>query len=257
MRADIVAPTLEKPADVAIVEFLAERGYHPRSAKHGDALCTFLLRDLLESCTALRGAAENGRIVFQRNYTIDPGSPDRWNVDLVIGPPRSPLADAARRVGLLAQAPPGEIWVAVDAKTIMTEHGKARRNRQRDLNSFQDILHRKNPRTIVGGLVMVNIAPRFRTPLPRKSGGLNEHPNVERLVEEIVTMLGGLARPARESGKQGIEAVGVIVVSHTNLPGERSLLVTAPPAPGPGHPLSYASFVRDLCKAFAERFGRR
>lgn len=241
-------------ADIEIVNYLAANGYHPRSSKHGDALCGFLLTDLLDVCPAFHRAAERDAIVFQSNYTIDPDSPDRWNADLVIGPPSLPVAGAAKRSGLIAQGNPREIWVAVDAKTIMTEHGKARRNRQRDLNSFQDILHRKNPETIVAGLLMVNIAPRFQTPLPRRSGGLNEHRNVERLVGEIVTMINGLARAEARPGRSGIEALGVIVVAHSNVPGEESHLVTRPPAPPPGQPLSYTAFLLELCEAFAARF---
>jgi len=242
-------------ADVAIVKYLAANGYHPRSSKHGDALCGFLLTDLLDTCRAFRRAAERGEIVFQRNYTIEPNSPDRWNVDLVIGPPGLPIAANAERSGPLARGNPHEIWIAVDAKTIMTEHGKARRNRQRDLNSFQDILHRKNPRTIVGGLVVVNMAPRFQTPLPRRSGGLNEHKNIERLVAEIVTMMSGLAREEAKHGRPGIEALGLIVVVHSNIAGDKSRLVTEPPAPAAGQLLSYAAFLCELCEAFAARFG--
>jgi hypothetical protein len=242
-------------ADAAIVNYLTANGYHPRSSKHGDALCAFLLTDLLDTCPAFRRAAEEREIVFQRNYTIDPDSPDRWNADLVVGPPSQAVSDDAHASGPLAQGDPDEIWVAVDAKTIMTEHGKARRNRQRDLNSFQDILHRKNLRTLVAGLVVVNMAVRFRTPLPRRSGGLNEHRNVERLVAEIVTMLNGLARSEASPGRPGLEALGVIVVEHSNVSGEASRLVTAPPAPPSGHPLSYTAFLRDLCEAFGTRFG--
>ncbi len=243
-------------ADVAIVNYLAANGYHPRSSKHGDALCGFLLTDLLDTCRAFRYAAERAKIVFQRNYTIDPDSPDRWNADLVVGPPSHAIATDADRCGPIARGNPREIWVAVDAKTIMTERGKARRNRQRDLNSFQDILHRKDPKTIVGGLLIVNMAPRFRTPLPRRSGELNEHRNIERLVAEIVTMMGGLARAPAGVGRPGIEALGVIVVVHSNMPGDESCLVRHPPAPAAGQPLSYASFLRELCEAFAARFGR-
>ena len=242
-------------ADVAIVKYLAENGYHPRSSKHGDALCGFLLTDLLGACPAFRKAAERDRIVFQRNYTIDPDSPDRWNADLVIGPPSLAIAAGAERSGPLARGNPREIWIAVDAKTIMTEHGKARRNRQRDINSFQDILHRKNPKTIVGGLLVVNMAPRFQTPLPRQSGGLNEHRNIERLVAEIVTMIGGLARAEARVAQSGIEALGVIVVSHSNVAGDESRLVEETPAPQHGQPLSYAAFLRELCEAFTARFG--
>ena len=242
-------------ADVAIVNYLAENGYHPRSSKHGDALCGFLLTDLLDGCAAFRRAAERDEIVFQRNYTIDPDSPDRWNADLVVGPPNVPIATNAERSGPLARGNPGEIWIAVDAKTIMTEHGKARRNRQRDLNSFQDILHRKSRKTIVGGLLVVNMAPRFQTPLPRRSGGLNEHRNIERLVAEIVALMKGLARAEAQIGRFGIEALGVIVVSHSNVAGDKSRLVKEMPAPPPGQPLSYAAFLREICEAFGARFG--
>jgi hypothetical protein len=240
--------------DRAFVRHLAENGYHPRSSKHGDALCGFLLWDTLEMCPTFRRAAERREIVYQRNYTIDPDSPDRWNADLVVGPPGPATATDAERIGPLVNGDPSEIWVAIDAKTIMTEHGKARRNRQRDLNSFQDILHRKNPNTIVGGLLVVNMAPRFRTPLPRRSGGLNEHRNIERLVAEIVTLMSGLARGRPSPGLRGLEALGVIVVEHSNVEGEESRLVTEPPAPGEGQPLSYTTFLRELCEAFGARF---
>jgi len=240
-------------ADVAIVKYLNANGYHPRSSKHGDALCDYVLRDLAESCRSFRRAAERNAIVFQTNYTIAPESADQWNADLVVGPPSHSPSPSDRRVGPIALGDPTEIWVAVDAKTIMTEHGKARRNRQRDLNSFQDILHRKNPRTIVGGLLLVNIADRFKTPLPRKSGELNMHKNIERLVAEIIAMMGALARADPMPARPGIEALGIIVVSHTNVPGDRTRLIEGPPAPEPGKLLSYAAFLRDLCEAFSAR----
>lgn len=239
-------------ADIAIAKYLAENGYHPRSSKHGDALCEYLVRDLLADCPAFAAAAARGRICYRLNFTIDPDSADRWNTDLVVGPP-SP--DTPRpRANEIALGDPSELWLAVDAKTIMTEHGKARRNRQRDLNSFQDILHRKNPKTIVGGLVVVNVARRFQTPLARRIAGPTEHRNIERLVTEIIDMLGGIARADVLPGHPGLEALGVIVVEHSNIAGDVTRLVTEPPAPSDGHRLSYATFLRDLCASFTARF---
>jgi hypothetical protein len=241
-------------ADVAIVKYLNEHGYHPRSSKHGDALCEFLLRDLLRSCPVFRNAADRNAIVFQRNYTIAPQAPDQWNADLVVGPPREPVNSNSPRVGEIAQGDPSAIWMAIDTKTIMTEHGKARRNRQRDLNSFHDILHRKNAKTIVGGLLLVNLADRFQTPLARTSGGVTPHPHIERLVAEIVSLIDVLPRAAPAPGRAGIEALGIIVVKHTNVKGDVSEIVTAPPARSAGQPLSYLSFLHDLCEAFGTRF---
>jgi hypothetical protein len=242
--------------DAQFVKYLAANQYHPRSSKHGDALCGFLIEDLLATCEPFARAAERGAIVYRANYTIDPDSPDRWNADLVIGPPSQPPESDAPRVGAIAEGFPSKIWIAVDAKTIMTEHGKARRNRQRDLNSFQDILHRKNARTIVGGLLVVNIAERFQTPLARQTEGITTHRNIVRLVAEIVALMGGLPRAPADGGQGGLEALGVIVVSHSNVPGEPTELVATPPAPAAGDPLSYASFLRDLCAAFSARFSR-
>lgn len=243
-------------ADAAFAKYLAANQYHPRSSKHGDALCRFLVADLLATCEPFASAARRDAIIYRANYTIDPHSPDRWNADLVIGPPsQSPEPDAPR-IGSIAEGFPSEIWMAIDAKTIMTEHGKARRNRQRDLNSFQDILHRKNPRTIVGGLLVVNIAERFQTPLARRTKGITTHRNIVRLVTEIVALMTGLPRAPAGGGQRGLDALGLIVVSHSNVPGELTALVATPPAPAPGDPLSYGSFLGDLCHAFSARFSR-
>ncbi len=241
-------------ADTQIVKFLATNQYHPRSSRHGDALCRFLLADLLSTCRAFAKAAERNSIVYRSNFTIDPLSPDRWNADLVVGPPTQAPEPGARRVGAIAEGFPSEIWMAIDAKTIMTEHGKARRNRQRDLNSFHDILHRKDPKTIVGGLVVVNICERFQTPLARRVEGITRHRNIERLVSEIVALMGAIPRPG-SARRVGLEALGVIVISHSNVPGEPTLLVADPPAPASNDPLSYASFLSDLCQTFTSRFG--
>jgi hypothetical protein len=242
--------------DTEFTRYLAANQYHPRSSKHGDALCRFLLADLLATCEPFSRAAKRDAIVYRANYTIDPDSPDRWNADLVVGPPSQPPEADTQRIGSMAEGFPSEIWIAIDAKTIMTEHGKARRNRQRDLNSFQDILHRKNARTIVGGLLVVNIAERFQTPLARQAEGITTHRNIVRLVTEIVALMGGLPRAPARGGQGGLEALGVIVVSHSNVPGEPTDLVATPPAPSPGDPLSYASFLADLCAAFSARFSR-
>jgi hypothetical protein len=243
--------------DVEFAAYLAAHQYHPRSSRHGDALCRFLLADLLATCEPFSRAAARDAIIFRANYTIDPDSPDRWNADLVVGPPSHPPEHDAPRIGSIAEGFPSEIWIAIDAKTIMTEHGKARRNRQRDLNSFQDILHRKNARTIVGGLLVVNMAERFQTPLARQTEGITTHRNIVRLVTEIVVLMGGLPRaPAVIGGQGGLEALGVIVLSHSNVPAEPTNLVTTPPAPAADDPLSYASFLRDLCAAFSARFSR-
>lgn len=208
-----------------------------------------LLRDLLISCEPFCLAAQKRRILYKLNQVIDKGSPTQWNLDLVVGPPSEKVQQHLESKDTILLGDPTDIWLAIDAKTIMTEHGKARRNRQRDLNSLHDILHRKNPRTIVGGLLVVNIATSFKSPL---RANITLHKNVERLVRETIDLFMGL--PLAKRDRNGLDALGVIVVSHTNIPGDLSKLVTGSPAPQPGDSLHYLTFLDDICRAFKQRF---
>jgi hypothetical protein len=235
------------PADEEFVKYLQNEMYHPRSSAHGDKLCKLVINDLLDTCPSFQKAAQNGNIVYQLNHVIDQGSPTQWNLDLVVGPPAT-QTQSLLNGELIASGEPREIWLAVDAKTVMTEHGKTRRNRQRDLNSLHDILHRKDPKTIVGGLVVVNIAERFKSPLRPE---VTDHHNVKALVRKTIELFKGL--PRSKDGKAGLDALGVIVVSHSNLKGEKSELVRGDPAPELGDSVHYDTFLRDICTAFNHR----
>jgi len=227
------------------VEFLQEKQYHPRSSSHGNKLNELLLKDLLDTCDAFRAAAKSGKIVYKANYSVGKGSSTSWNLDLVVGPPAS---SQKILTGELSEGEPAEIWIGIDQKTVMTEHGKARRNRQRDLDALHDTLHRKNPKTVVGALMVVNIADRFQSPL---RDGVTIHKNIERLVRETIELYRGI--PRSEKGGAGLDALGVIVVAHTNLKDESKLVVNDP-APQDGDSLHYRTFLEDLCRAFGTRF---
>jgi len=238
------------------VKYLSESGYHPRSSKHGDKLCELLLADLMEECPAIRKAAQEGKICYNLNYSPGQGVPLGWNIDLAIGPPSSVEKRNTFPDGSPMKESPIELWIAMDAKTIMTEHGKARRNRQRDLNSFSSILHMKNPKTIVGGLVVINCAGSFRSPL--RDGEMTIHANIERLVAESVKMFEDLPRApsggADPKNLNQIDAIGIIVLEYSNAMGEVAKLVTGSPAPQIGSPAHYNNFVKDICTAFLTRY---
>ncbi|MEW5747200.1 MAG: hypothetical protein AB1793_00220 [Candidatus Thermoplasmatota archaeon] len=243
-------------ADREFVRYLESNGYHPRSSKHGDRLCELLLEDMMASCPAFAEMAAKGRICYNQNQPPGLGVPLGWNIDLAIGPTSRDAQRVPGGEGESICAPPDELWVAVDAKTIMTEHGKARRNRQRDLNSFSSILHMSNPRTIVGGLVVVNMSASFMSPL--RAGETTMHANIERLVTETVKLFEDLPRASKTgpspSKPNEIDAVGVIVVDYDNVKGHSAKLVSEPPAPQLGSPLHYHSFVKAICEAFSVRF---
>lgn len=119
------------PAPDAFVAHLREAGYHPRSSAHGKALCEYVLRDLLRSCPKIASDAATGKLVYDVQRKLIVGGSE-WNIDLVLGPPGASVEARPGPAGI-QQAPPATIRIAVEAKTVMTEHGKARRNRQRDL----------------------------------------------------------------------------------------------------------------------------
>jgi hypothetical protein len=207
-----------------------------------------LLQDLLDNCKYFRTLARNRKIVYKLNHVIGSGSLDQWNLDLVVGPGKPSRISQGNEPILTGE--PRQIWLAVDAKTIMTEHGKARRNRQRDLNSLHDILHRKNRKTIVGGLVVINMSDKFKSPLRSE---ITVHRNIERLTRESVDLFRGLPM-SNQNRKKGLDALGVIVIKHTNLQGEHTELVEGEPAPAESDSLHYSNFLASICKAFQQRF---
>lgn len=240
--------------DERIVQWLRDNDYHPRSPKHGAASCLFFLDDMLHESDRLQSAAEAAEVVYREDYTVGEGGL-RWNTDLVLGPPggdvQVPLdMPESRRI---AVGTPDEVWLAIDAKSVMTEHGKARRNRQRDINSFADIMHFHHEGAVTGGVLLINMAERFRSPL-RDEGDITQHENIEQLVEETVGLFRDIDR-AEGAVSSNVDGVACIVVDHTNLDnGQLTRLVTDPPAPQPGDPVHYQTFVDIIVQTFEARF---
>jgi len=235
-------------APVEITRFLTAHMYHPRSSSHGDAMCSYLLRDLYNNCPALKAMADNGSLVYQTNYTINKDTPSRWTIDLVLGRATNESLSATTTV---AKADPSEIWIAIDAKAIMTEHGKARRNRQRDLNSMADILHRMSPTPIIGAYLIMNMASQFRSPLRDE---VTKHKNIEQLVAGTIPLFDDILKN-EETGRPGLDAMGVTIVDYSNLLGSECKLVNGPPAPKANDPLHYQNFLSKICTKFSARHG--
>lgn len=237
------------PAPDQIVGHLRESGYHPRSNIHGQILCEFVLIDLLAMCPKVAEHAAAGHLVYDiQRKIIVAGS--EWNIDLVLGPLPTGLARAVTAKGI-QQAPPATIRIAIEAKTVMTEHGKARRNRQRDLDSFHQFVHRYDPNTVAAGFTVVNIAERFKSPLRPE---ISMHRNVRALVQETMALLRSLPQRSARGEGPGLEATGAIVVSHDNINNDRTELILTPPAPPVGDPLHYDSFLRRICDSYTQRW---
>lgn len=227
--------------------------YHPRSDSHGGAQCRYFVDDLLRRSDLLGEFAEAGEIVYQEDYDVGEGGLS-WNTDLVMGPPTDGIQVALDGKQAVPRADPEEIWLAVDAKSIMTEHQKARRNRVRDINSFADIMHHHHERAIAAGILLINLADRFDSPT-RDPDDITEHPHVERLVDEILAMFRAIDRSEGDVSNN-LDGAGCVVVEHTNIldDGHETRLVTDPPAPNVGDEVHYRTFVGIIKDLLEDRF---
>jgi len=191
--------------------------------------------------------------VYQENYQVGHGGLS-WNTDLVLGPPAYPHAVSNDGPRDIAQADPVDIYLAVDAKSIMTEHQKARRNRQRDINSFADIMHHHHEHALTAGILLVNAASRFDSPL-RPHDEITEHADIDRIVEEVIDMFDALDRSAGEISPN-LDGEGIIVVDHTNCVEDvgSTQRINGHPAPQPHHRVRYENFVTQMAVWIETRF---
>jgi len=227
--------------------------YHPRSDSHGGAQCRYFVDDLLYESDVIREAAAASELVYQEDYEVGEGGLS-WNTDLVIGPPADSVQVSSDGDRKMAQADPAEIYLATDAKSIMTEHQKARRNRQRDINSFADIMHHHHEKALTAGILLVNLAEQFDSPL-RDPEDITDHVHIERIVGEIIEMFDSINRSEGEISAN-LDGAGIVVVDHTNLINDvdETELVTDPPAPQEGDRVHYRTFAGQMADWFEDRF---
>lgn len=246
----------------AFVSHLREHSYHPRSDAHSNAICFAILADLLEQCPPLAKKAKAGELVAQVNHTVTV-SYQRWTIDLALGPPAGsaiPPADGE----LVRMAVPSLIEVAIEAKGIMTEHGKARHNRLRDLQAFHHHAHTYNEKVVAVGMIVVNVSTVYWSPT-RAEDDITFHNNMDELGQQTVDLFRSLPLRHEPSQGPGLEAACVLVVDHDNLFKNEHLppsaprpaqtqLVGRPPAPKVGDPLHYATMIRRVCRAYQDRW---
>ena len=146
------------------------------------------------------------------------------------------------------------LLIACEAKAAMTEHMKSQPRIFDELSSSHEIVHQGDQQTIAAGIVMVNIAPTFASPLRQKSKrslhfSIHDQPGVAaRMIEH----LRGL-QIRDDIGQVGFDAFCTFVVNCDNKAG--CILHTGSPAPQPGDPDHYDTFMQRITRFYAERFG--
>jgi hypothetical protein len=255
------------------VAYLAAEGYDPRSSRHSDFLSEIILRDLVTSCPLIADRGARGEIVARLRHRQQIGQDD-WVIDIAIGTcAGAPLAPGLTNLETpIRIAPPVIIQIAIELKSVLTEHGKARRNRLRDFGAFHSHGHAYDPRTVVAAFLVINSSDVFYSPLnlgKLNRSELNSHVSRRRTARQLATESIDLFRTIHlrrsETDSAGLEALGVIVIEHDNInfhpePSRYAQLrrptrvAPTPPGLSVGDPLSYESMIQRTCTQYTHRF---
>lgn len=254
-----------------LVAFVTREGYHPRTSKHSDFQSQLIVRDLIDRCPMIAQRARRGELVAKLRHHQQVGPAD-WVIDLAIGTcagvPKAPDPERPLAELQITMAPPVIIQVAIELKSIWTEHGKARLNRLRDLNSFHGYAHSYSQKTVAAGFLVVNSAEVFWSPLRQKED-ITRHSTptktARQLAKETVDKFRSIHLRERSDDGPGMEAIGVVVIEHDNIESNPdaarykdlhrpTTIAPVPPSLQTGDPLHYETMIQRICNTYTQRF---
>jgi hypothetical protein len=210
-------------------------GFNPRSQANSNALSEFVVADLRESCPAVASDIDAKRLVPAKNADVRTRVASR-NVDLIF------LA-----------VEPKTARAAVENKTIMTAHGKARWNRYGDLIAYCNHMHNHRPDCIAAAIVIVNCSPAYENPDGFARGLLRPKFDMAKVVKDTVKIFTDVPlRTSPDEPNDQPEALSVIVVDNDGK--EPAKLVTGELSPRAESPTHYESFIKRICRLYRRRF---
>lgn len=230
-----------------------EYRYHPRSPTHSRKLSELIKEDLLASTPVLGDQYNSFDVRVETETEWHWPSGRQKTLDLGVGVPESGVMESVRAFGtkiISARA----VLLGCEAKSTMTEHGKSKPRLFDELSSSHDIIHRELDQAIAAGIHVVNIANRFVSPLTQKDGEplvWTKHTQ-PAVASDMVDFLRSKVRVRLNLGEVGFDAFCIFVVDCDNQ-GACGLWEKAP-APRPGDPYHYESFLRRLAGLYEERF---
>lgn len=215
----------------------AHLGFNPRSQANSNALSDFVLEDLRQHCPAIADHLGTGVVAPVRNADVLTRVASR-NVDLV----------------LLEKTSTQAVRVAVENKTIMTAHGKARWNRYGDVIAYSNHIHNHNRECIAAAIVVINCSPAYANPDAFAKNLVRPRFNMSRVVAATVKIFADIPlRTRADEPNDQPEAIAILVVDYD---GQKpAKLVTSELAPRLDSHVHYASFVARICNLYVQRFG--
>jgi hypothetical protein len=214
-------------------------GFNPRSAANSNALSEYIIDDLRNaSPKAIRALIDSGSVVPLKNASVSTKVAVR-NIDLVLYE--------------LKALPVISVQVAVEHKTVMTAHGKARLNRYGDIIAYCNHMHNHRRECVVGATVVINTSEVYENPDAFARGLERPKFKMDKVVRDTVKVFEKI--PVRESPDEpndSPEALAIIVVNYdgknpaTLVEGEAILSVESP--------VHYDNFIRRLVQKYEARF---
>ena len=148
------------------------------------------------------------------------------------------------------------VRLSVEHKTIMTAHGKARKNRYGDIIAYSNHMHNHNRKCIAGAIVIVNVSPLYENPDAFAKGLVRPKFKMEKIVKDTVSIFEKIPlRDTPDDPGELPEALSVIVVDYDGK--NPSKLVTGDLAPNQHKPIYYENFIQRICGLYRKRFSER
>jgi hypothetical protein len=217
----------------------AHLGFNPRSQANSNALSSFIVADLMQSCPHIAKDIDNLKLVPLLNADVYTRVASR-NVDLVLHESTEPKT-------------PHRVRVAVENKTIMTAHGKARWNRYGDIIAYCNHAHNHRKECIAAATVVINCSPAYENPDGFAKGLVRPSFDMHKVVKDTVKIFTDLPlRNSVDEPNDQPEAMVVFVVDYDGV--NPAKLVINDLAPPPDNPVHYSNFIKRICGLYSERF---
>lgn len=214
----------------------AHLGFNPRGAKNSDAISEYVLGDLKNASPKAIGALlQSGHLNSKKNANVSVGAAGLTvrNIDLVLSEKDS------------------LVQLSVENKTIMTAHGKARKNRYGDIIAYCNHMHNHRGLCVAGATVVINASEFYENPDAFARGLVRPRFKMEKVVLDTIGVFAKI--PLRDTPSDPTElpeAVAVIVVNYDGV-NDATLVDDIPDRKNPSH---YHNFISRLAAIYEDRF---
>ena len=207
-------------------------GFNPRAQANSNALSDFVLADLRHSCPEIDVAIQAKTLTVVRNPGVMTKVAER-SIDLV-------LRESATK----------SVCISVEHKTIMTAHGKARKNRYGDIIAYCNHMHNHRKECIAGAIIIVNTSPLYSNPDAFAKDLVRPKFKMDKVVADTVKIFGQIPlRELPEEPNDQPEALAVIVMNYDGV--SPATLVDYFQEE---NQIRYERFIKRIARLYVERF---